>query len=185
MMLQRYPYTSLQDVYKSCFQDFFGPAHAIPSYDKAMAYIAQELAQAEMTDTLYYEPCGMRGNYYRVSLAVVADSIVSLNAFADAFYRSAPAVTPQVTDVWINEWQCIQQVVQAVVKENAHRISRHAPLITDFQEDSTAIADMLQQGKYVVHHSKLYNELYNPHYRIIRRDIFENEILPLLRERGL
>lgn len=32
----------------------------------------------------------------------------------------------------------------------------------------------------VRHHSKAFNEAYHPHYRIVRRDIFEKEILPLI-----
>ena len=31
-----------------------------------------------------------------------------------------------------------------------------------------------------VHHSRAFNEAYHPHYRIVRRDIFEHELLPLL-----
>ena len=31
-----------------------------------------------------------------------------------------------------------------------------------------------------VHHSRAFNEAYHPHYRIVRRDIFERELLPLL-----
>ena len=30
------------------------------------------------------------------------------------------------------------------------------------------------------HHSRAFNEAYHPHYRIVRRDIFEHELLPLL-----
>ena len=32
----------------------------------------------------------------------------------------------------------------------------------------------------VKHHSRAFNEAYHPHYRIVRRDIFEKEILPLI-----
>lgn len=35
--------------------------------------------------------------------------------------------------------------------------------------------------KYVVSHSKAFKEAYDPHYRLVRRDIFENEILPLIK----
>ncbi len=34
--------------------------------------------------------------------------------------------------------------------------------------------------KYVVSHSDAFKAAYNPHYRIIKRDIFEQEILPLI-----
>ncbi len=34
--------------------------------------------------------------------------------------------------------------------------------------------------KFVMRHSDAFREAYHPHYRIVRRDIFEKEILPLL-----
>ena len=34
--------------------------------------------------------------------------------------------------------------------------------------------------RYVVSHSAAFKAAYNPHYRIVRRDIFEQEILPLI-----
>ena len=44
--------------------------------------------------------------------------------------------------------------------------------------DTTLLAHLLKEGKYVVHHSRKFNEHYHPHYRIIRRDLFEEKILP-------
>lgn len=182
-MLRKYPDTSLQDIYKSCFQDYFGPAHAILSRDVARKYIEQELKSVASTDTNYYEPCGWRGNYYRVNLSVVTDSILSIDELADAFYRSAPEQTPPADERWVNEWNRTLKILYEAVTENASRISRNSPLILNFTADSTAIADMLAQGKYVVHHSDRYNELYHPHYRIVSREIFEKEILPRLPSR--
>ena len=41
---------------------------------------------------------------------------------------------------------------------------------------------MLQPNpKYVMSHSTAFKAAYDPHYRIVRRDIFENELLPLIR----
>ena len=179
-IVKRYPDASLRDIYKSCFQDYFGPAHAIPDRDMARNYIAHELAEAELVDSIYYEPCGWRGNYYRVNLSVVAEGKVTLDELADAFYRSAPATTPVVDEQWVAEWNKTMQLVREVVVENASHISRNSPLITHFTTDSVAIAEMLARGEYVVHHSDRYVELYAPHYRIVARDIFNQEILPRL-----
>ena len=33
-----------------------------------------------------------------------------------------------------------------------------------------------------MHHSKSYGVAYHPHYRIMRRDIFDKEILPYIQE---
>lgn len=37
--------------------------------------------------------------------------------------------------------------------------------------------------RFVMSHSQAFKEAYHPHYRIIRRDIFEREILPILQAR--
>jgi hypothetical protein len=69
----------------------------------------------------------------------------------------------------VDDWQLIQQAVRTA-----------APQLEGFSEDSTLLANLLNEGKYVVHHSRKFNEHYHPHYRIIRRDLFEAKILPLL-----
>ena len=179
-IVKRYPDASLRDVYKSCFQDYFGPAHAIPGKEIVREYIAQELHVVLREDTLYYEPCGWRGNYYRVNLSAVTEGLLSVDELAEAFYRSAPTETPVVDERWVAEWNKTMQLVREVVVENAAHISRNSPLITHFTTDSVAIAEMLARGEYVVHHSDRYVELYAPHYRIVARDIFNREILPRL-----
>ena len=45
-----------------------------------------------------------------------------------------------------------------------------------------SIDSLLDAGKYVMHHSKSYGVAYHPHYRIMRRDIFDKEILPYIKE---
>ena len=49
-----------------------------------------------------------------------------------------------------------------------------------FEEDEAAIEGMLNSGEVDCHHSQRFKDAYAPHYRIVRRDLFEKEILPLL-----
>ena len=49
IMLSNYPQSTLQDVYKSCFQDYFGPAHIISNREAARRYIEYELAHSTLT----------------------------------------------------------------------------------------------------------------------------------------
>ena len=74
-----------------------------------------------------------------------------------------------LTQAFVEDWQKIQQAVRTA-----------APQLAGFAEDSTLLAHLLSEGKYVVHHSAKFNEHYHPHYRIIRRDLFEEKILPKL-----
>ncbi len=166
--LARYPKATLQDIYKGSFQDYFGPAHIVSNREAAKRYILREQATADTLGGDYYEPCGWRGQFYRVNLSVIRDSLVDIDCLVDAFVESAQG-EPTFTHEWIEEWNAIQQAVREV-----------CPTLGGFAEDSAQIARLLSEGHYVVHHSRPFNEHYHPHYRIVRRDVFEQKILPIL-----
>ena len=168
-MLSDYPASTLQDIYKSFFQDNFGPGHAVPDSAQAAAWLRGELAKVERLDVPLYEPTGYNGNYYRVSLAAVASGKVQQDALLSAFLRSVRAVQPSEVEAWGQEWAQIESVIAAMELQ-----------LPGYDADAKAIKEMLATGHYAVHHSRLYNEHYEPHYRIIAKDIFEKEILPLL-----
>lgn len=179
--MRKYPQATLQDVYKNSFQDYFGPAHIMAKREGVVRYLQQELEQMEREEALgedgndlsgrgYYDPCGWRNNYFQVSLDVVKDGLMSVGEFADAFIAGGGEV-PQVDQGWMQEWQLIKRAVK-----------KAAPGIAGYREDAAAIDRLIGEGKYVVHHSNRYGEAYKPHYRIIRRDIFEAVVLPKLKK---
>ena len=168
-MVNDYPHLTLQDIYKSFFQDNFGPGHAAPDSAQAAAWLRNELAKVDRLDVTLYEPTGYKGNYYRVSLAAIASGKVQADALLSAFLRSVRAVQPSEVEVWAKEWEQIEGIIAAMDLS-----------FPNYDADAAAIKEMLAIGHYAVHHSNLYNEHYAPHYRIIAKDIFEKEILPLL-----
>ena len=168
-MMADYPHSTLQDIYKSFFQDNFGPGHAVPDSAQAAAWLRGELAKVERLDVQLYEPTGYNGNYYRVSLAAVVCGKVQADALLSAFLRSVRAVQPGEVEAWVQEWAQIESVIAAMELQ-----------LPGYDADTKAIKEMLATGHYAVHHSRLYNEHYEPHYRIIAKDIFEKEIQPLL-----
>ena len=168
--LQMYPEATLQDIYKGSFQDVFGPAHILTNRESVTQYIHQEIKSAESFEEHDYIPCGWQGNFLQVNLKVIADGRVPMDDFVDAFMASANGIDTTLTTTFIKDWQQIQQAVR-----NVH------PQLEGFQEDSTLLSHLLKEGKYVVHHSRKFNEHYHPHYRIIRRDLFEKNILPKLK----
>lgn len=167
--LNRYPKATLQDIYKGSFQDYFGPAHIVSDREAARRYILHELSVADTLSGNYYEPCGWRGQYYRINLSVIKDSLIDVDRLVDVFVESAQ-IEPALTSAWLDEWTSIQQAVREV-----------CPTLHGFSEDSIQIAHLLSGGNYVVHHSSAFNEYYHPHYRIVRRDLFEQSILPALK----
>lgn len=169
-MLVEHPHSTLQDIYKSFFQDRFGPGHIVSDTAQAAAFLRRELSAVTDVYVPLYEPTGACGNYVRVALAVVASGKVSFEKYLSCFLRSVRNVESVEVEEWAEEWQQIEKI-----------ISRMCPELPAYKEDSAAIAAMLVSGHYAVHHSKRYNEHYAPHYRIIAKEIFEEEILPLLK----
>ena len=161
--MEQYPKTRLLDIYKSCFQDYMGAEHLIGDKDMAWSYLEQELQTVEQDDLLpwYYEPCGFNGNYVRVSLRAVKEGRIEADALLDAFVRSANDPDRPTVESWASQWNSILAIID------------HMNLnLPDYQQDKEFIVQVLAQGKYAISHS--------PHYRIIKRDIFEQEIKPLL-----
>jgi hypothetical protein len=167
--LQKYPEATLQDIYKGSFQDVFGPAHILTNREAVINYIQSEMESAEAGEAHDYIPCGWRGNFLQVNLKVIADGRVPMDDFVDAFMASANGIDTTLTSSFIEDWHLIQQAVRLT-----------DPQLEGFKEDSTLLSHLLKEGKYVVHHSRKFNAHYHPHYRIIRRDLFEEKILPKL-----
>ncbi len=164
----QYPKATLQDVYKGAFQDYFGPAHLLTDRKAVRNYIEYELSKADTLGGEYYEPCGWKGRHLRVNLSVIADSLLPIEDFIDAFMASAQG-EPALSQEWLDEWDMIQ-----------HTVKRLYPNLEHFATDSANIAQQLSEGKYVMHHSRAFNQYYHPHYRIIRKEFFEQSILPAI-----
>lgn len=169
--LQKYPKATLLDIYKGNFQDKFGPAHLLTDRKAVENYIRYELDNAQTLEGDDYEPCGWKGDFYRVNLSVIREGKVSMDDFIDAFMGSANGIDTTLTQAWLDEWAHLQKAVKQV-----------SPQLEGFEKDSLFLARLLSEGKYVVHHSRVFNETYEPHYRIIRKDLFESKILPKLKE---
>ena len=167
--LSIYPKSTLQDLYKNFFQDYFGPGHIVSDTTSAGAYLNRELASFEQASGAYYEPTGYNGNFYRVNLSVIKEGILSRDVFFDAFIRSVSDIQTITVEEWEKEWMQIDSVIQSM------NVS-----LVNYAEDREAIFSLLKQGKYVMHHSEPFSKEYDLHYRIIEREIFFKEILPYL-----
>ena len=162
-----YPKSTLQDIYKSFYQDRFGPGHMITDTASARSYLTRELSEATNTSAIYYEPTGSKGRYVRVYLSAVTDSLITAEQLLDAFVRSANTGKAENND-WESEWNCIVDV-----------ITKQGVILNDFDKDAPLLNEASRNHQ-AVHHSQAYNEAYHPHYRIVERSIFENELQSLL-----
>ena len=167
--MELYPESTLRDLYKNFFQDRFGPGHIIADNTAADRYLRYELNTAEGFEGLDYDPTGYEGRFYRVNLGVIADGRVPYEKYFDAFVRSVNGIKPISIEQWRTEWHEIDSVIMSMGLQ-----------LENYSADRAEIKALIDGGDYVMHHSQRFNDHYQPHYRIIERTIFENEILPLL-----
>jgi hypothetical protein len=160
-----YPQATLQDVYKSFYQEHFGPSHLIPDTATARYYLMHELAEYDQATAFYYEFTGSEGRFVRVYLSAIADSLITAEQLLDAFVRSSDPVGQPAID-WQTKWAFIVEVV-----------TRSGIRFDNFEQDAKLLREASLKGL-EMRHSRVYNTAYHPHYRIIRRDIFDNEIKP-------
>ena len=163
-----YPESTLQDIYKSFYQEHFGPGHIISDTASARRYLMRELSEMGKTQSPYFEPTGSQGDYVRVYLSAIADSLITAEQLLDAFVRSAN-LWQEPTVSWMDKWETIVSIIQAN-KIELEGFETDLPLLTEAARNNQA-----------VHHSRRYNEAYRPHYRIVERGIFEIELKPSLK----
>lgn len=170
-LLNQYPQARLLDVYKSCFQDYMGAEHLVGDTASVRAYLEQELATTEASalQPWQYEPCGVGGNYVRVSLRAVLEGKITADELMEAFIASANTSPRPSVSSWAERWH---EIVAA--------IEQMGITLPYYEQDKLFIDEVLAQGKYAISHSPEYRTAYAPHYRIVRRDIFERDLLPKL-----
>lgn len=168
-LLEQYPKARLLDIYKSCFQDYMGAEHLVTDTASVRAYLKRELATTSLDELMpwYCEPCGVNGNYARVSLRGVIEGKISEEELLDAFIASANCGERPSVDSWAAQWHNIIATIDSM-----------GLALPYYNEDKQFIESVLAQGKYAISHSPEYREAYAPHYRIVKREILE-ELLDL------
>ena len=171
--LRLYPQSRVQDIYKSFCQDNLGPGHLIPNRESARAYLMSEIQayREDLGNALYekpaerYVPVGDKGNYVRIDLSVVLDSLIDAETLLEAFVRSANEGVRLSEGEWKEKWASVADVIR-----------REFPDLPDAERDLAEIDSLIAGGNLILHHSAAFSEAYNPHYRIVARDIFDSEL---------
>lgn len=166
-----YPEMTLQDLYKSFFQDRFGPGHIISDAAAAEGYLRRELEQSSCFPGLPFEKTGFAGNFYRVNLGLIRDEIITANELLSALIRSANEYKPYTPEQWKAEWAIIDSVI-AEMNLN----------LPDYASDRKRLNEYVAGGNYVMHHSERFSKFYDIHYRIIAKDIFMKEFYPRVKD---
>ncbi|MFA7107854.1 MAG: hypothetical protein WC162_01785 [Sphaerochaetaceae bacterium] len=155
VQLEMYPLLSLMDIYKSFFQDAFGPGHLLIDPERARTSFKEELRNMKSYGHRVWEPCGMSYNFCRVPMDLVLDGSIDEENYFSAFIAGSLNFSVPDIKVWKKTWQSLLKV-----------FSLKSEFIQGFSEDSEYILKTLDKGIFEMNHSKRYREIYEPHYRI-------------------
>lgn len=153
---QRYPQATLQDIYKTCFQDFFGAEHLLSDTTAAHQYLKAEIEATQAQDLSampVYEPTGFRHRFKRANLSLVHSGEMSEDELFARFAEAA-GTNNAFSDNWEEEWEKIEKIALEV-----------QPAWADSTlQNELRYAASVQSA---VRHSEVFRQAYHPHYRII------------------
>lgn len=167
-----YPETTLQDLYKSFFQAEFGAEHIVADTTGSGKYLSSELQTPDVKNDILYEPIGADSSFFRVHLKAVQKGYITRNMLFDAFLKGVYTVEIPQIESWAQTWPHICSVIESMNLG-----------LENMDSDKENINNILQSGEYASHHSEKFSEEYDPHYRIIRKDVFYNELFPYLEDK--
>lgn len=155
-MVENYPKSQLVDIYKSFYQDSFGPGHILEDSIAARRYFFSELKDSSQWGGPVFEFTGEGKNFVRLNMDLVRKGIIPANVYFSAFLNSLGWVEKPNDEDWISEWVAIDNIIQA---KDFHFLNEDT--------DREYIKGKLESRNFSIHHSDNFNENYNFHYRII------------------
>ena len=154
--LEAHPLAAAEDLYKFLYQAVFGPGHAVPSREAAVAYLERELEGLgpPPDGEARCEALGGVPGLVRVNLRPFVADGGDAAALADDFVATAndPRGSADLMD----------QVLGLAVRWLS--CAGRGELAPDLEALATKMAE---EGYPAIHHSEIYREAYRPAYRVV------------------
>lgn len=161
--LARTPAMQVQDLYKLLHLAAMGNGHAIRDEQVARLWLERELEEMGAgPDDPLLDPLSPDGQILRVHLRPYLREGKDLDALLRAFIQTA------------NEWHGSPEKLKEYCMV-AWRLANKGQLPFSRDELLSFFAAMEAQGFPAVHHSKVYETLYHPAYRVVAREFLEEK----------
>lgn len=163
----KYPLMQMEDFLKLLYQSHFGPRHmsSHPSLERVKGYLHQELKEMEtQADRVTLEDIG--GGYVRIYLESILNEQFSIDEVAELFYESMVECAEASIEHLGSFRQSVNLLIQLIIE-------KFIPF--ELKPSNDLIDSYFQEGIRPIHHSKIYNQNYNPHYRVVSLKRLQNK----------
>ena len=149
----RYPQMEITDFIKLIYQNSFGPRHMHnPSKEDVLKYLDEEI-KVVTNETEIIEDIG--NGYVRVYLSKETNIEKMSNDFLNSMIEDT------YTETNIRVFYRKLNILIKLIKKGSIKLPK--------KESINLVNEYLSNGINPVRHTKIYNELYKPHYRVIRK----------------
>ncbi|HOH46375.1 MAG TPA: hypothetical protein PLX59_00925 [Candidatus Cloacimonadota bacterium] len=178
--LEMFPQAGLIDLYKLLYQAYQGPNHIAVSEQRFADFLKEELAAVSSRKGPALQDIGAGKGFYRIYLSAFIDSGVELSdelihRFTRMVFESKQqdCIDPKS---WKELWPRLELIVEACDRDMFGR-GRVSP---EHRAGELALIQNLIRIGGIPHHTSLYLENYNPHYRLVHVSKLD-ELMELLR----
>jgi len=164
-----HPESQLIDLYKLVFQAYLGPGHLINDIDEAAKYIMTEMLLHSDPYLPIKQDIGSGKGFFRISLdLLIPEKELKKEQAIIEIYRNS---------------HILAEVMQQSVIANNHNINiteiwkdtvPKVKQLKDFNLDEWEEVNMIAESKAIPRHSNIYKTLYNPKYRVLKYDFYDN-----------
>ena len=146
--LKKYPLMQIEDVLKLYLQGILGPAHNVSSFEKCLERTLNEYRSITNNQYLNIEE-NISSEYVRIYLYPYYQKMNSFDLLVKYFILSSQ------DKVDVNAF--ISEIKKLINKENEEYINQY-----------------LAAKNYLISHSQIYKDNYDPHYLVINRKYIKN-----------
>jgi hypothetical protein len=158
--LKRYPLMQPDDLYKLIMQAAMGSEHAFDDAESAKLYFQNEIDGLSLDrDDPLVDPLSPEGLIVRVNLRPLVKAGEELDELLEAFIRTASMYT--------GDLEALRSYFETAISMAS---AKKLPFRVD--ELRALIADMERANYPAIHHSTIYQQAYQPAYRVILSTLF-------------
>ncbi len=153
--LLHFPKSNLIDIHKLFYQGTFGPAHFLTNLDNSKKYLRKELDNLSGKCIIPVQDISFINTFFRIDLRW-AREYFDFEQIWEMFQQSIALSNNIEFPDWIIEWQNIVSILKT----------------TSFKfnyQDEVTLMKQFRNEEYL-HHSPLFKQEHQPHYRVITKD---------------